>query len=100
MANVDVKTLKDHRIAFLETDTVDDVVVGYEWTAVLKTTKKVKQRPHDGHVVAEVRYPEGLRDVDLSDGKVYGVDWFLLSGAGASKAKRKADTPPSNAAGD
>ena len=29
--------------------------------------------------LAEVRYPEGLRDVDLSDGEVYGVDWVLLS---------------------
>ena len=92
LSTVDVDTLKDRSVAFLDTFMLDDVVTGYEWTAPLKMTKKVK-RTREGDLVAEIKYPDGKRNCILSDGKKYGEDWVLLSenrdGARARKKPRK-----------
>ena len=58
----------------------------------MTTTKKVSRRK-DGHVVVEVKFPEGKRNCDLSDGRKYGEDWVLLSEIKEGAKKRKAKKP-------
>ena len=52
------------------------------------------ERPH--HVIAEVRFSNGKRDVDLQNGKFYKKDWVLLTQRkeGAKEMKKKKKTPP------
>ena len=93
LKTVDVGTLKKHKIAFLH-ELGDGS--GWMWSPVLETTNKVrrsKKKPY--HVIAEVRCPEGKRDVDLQDGKVYKKDWVLLTQrtGGAKEKKKKKKTP-------
>ena len=58
----------------------NDTLVGYEWSAVMSITKKVARRKKDRHMIAEVKWgPKDKRNVDLSDGKKYLIDWVLLT---------------------
>ena len=82
-------------------------LVDYEWfTAKIK---KCSRRPRDKHLTVEIRFPgdDGDSTVDLSelsDGKVYEVDWVLLcenkdggmrrKKAAAKPAKPSAAAPP------
>ena len=106
LSRVEVGALKDRMIVFNEPQVTgegdDEVVQYYQWSPIYKTTKKVKRRKDDGHVIAETKMSKGKCDVDLSDGKVYGVDWVLLSdikeGAQARKRKKTKDKTVSDPA--
>ena len=68
----------------------NDTLVGYEWTAVMSITKRVARRKKDRHMIAEVKWgPKDKRNVDLSDGKKYLIDWVLLTETYDAPAKKK-----------
>ena len=86
-----ISLLKGHKLALLEHCTAaNDTLVGYEWSAVMSITPKVTRRKKDGHMIAEVKWgPKDKRNVDLSDGKKYLIDWVLLTETYDAPAKKK-----------
>ena len=86
-----ISLLKGHKLALLEHCTAaNDTLVGYEWSAVMSITPKVTRRKKDGHMIAEVKWgPKDKRNVDLSDGKKYLIDWVLLTETYDAPAQKK-----------
>ena len=65
--------------------------VEYEWESGV--VKKGKVRESDSHVVVEVKFSDGKRDIDLSDGKKYSEDWVMLNELADGAAARKKHKP-------
>jgi len=88
--------LKKHKIVFLYE--VGDGS-GWEWSPVVNTTNDVRRLQGRG-VVAEVKFSDGKRNVDLeSDELVYKKNWALLvekkEGARAKKKIKPGTARPS-----
>jgi len=96
LTTVDLDSLKKHKIVFLHE--VGDGS-GWEWFPVLNTTNDVRRLQGRG-VVAEVKFSDGKRNVDLeSDELVYKKNWALLvekkEGARAKKKIKPGTARPS-----
>ena len=56
----------------------------------MSITQKVARRKKDGHMIVEVKWgPKDKRNVDLSDGKKYLIDWVLPTETYDAPAKKK-----------